>query len=364
MKRIIFHVGPPKTGSSAIQNCLAENAKQLRTHGILYPLHNRDSNFVSSGNMDSVFSKNSEGEWTFNQLKWQELEARFRRSTCHTLLLSSEFFFSKMEEITEHISHAHFIAYIRDPLATRESEYNQGVKRHGQTAAFNHLAVVSPGRLETLIDSWHKFGGHRFSLRMYHDTLFEGGNLITDFLVTIGAGNLTEKVKNKLINRSYSFEALEAKRFLNQYDIKGLNSELDLALQAYDGDITQYSLYPPKIYNQRRQESIEHLLRLRDTCKLPFITEFIKALKKDSPPLYFEQTSVPQYMEDVGRYLSDKYPKLYFEICHHILTEPGIESEAIVSFIKYYNGNEDKYKKLRDILDKPESLLVWFRSFF
>ena len=53
-KTIFIHVGPPKTGTSAIQNWFSKNADMLRTKGLFYPEHALDPNGVSSGNLSSI----------------------------------------------------------------------------------------------------------------------------------------------------------------------------------------------------------------------------------------------------------------------------------------------------------------------
>lgn len=46
---IIFHIGQPKTGSSALQGFLSENAKQLEANGVNYPFAEHED-VVSTGN--------------------------------------------------------------------------------------------------------------------------------------------------------------------------------------------------------------------------------------------------------------------------------------------------------------------------
>ncbi len=57
MINIIIHIGPPKTGTSAIQKWLKDHTDDLKQCGVYYPEHLEDSNGVSSGNLLSIFER-------------------------------------------------------------------------------------------------------------------------------------------------------------------------------------------------------------------------------------------------------------------------------------------------------------------
>ena len=46
---VIFHIGAPKTGSTAIQKFCLENRETLKEHGLYYPNHGVDKNGISGG---------------------------------------------------------------------------------------------------------------------------------------------------------------------------------------------------------------------------------------------------------------------------------------------------------------------------
>ncbi|MFT4941694.1 MAG: hypothetical protein ACI88A_004764, partial [Paraglaciecola sp.] len=133
VKKIFIHIGPPKTGSSAIQNWLCNNADYLSRQGIYYPTHDSDVNKISSGNVLSIYDRQEDKSLEFNESKVTELLERFNNGDWHTLLLSSEYFYNNCEELSKIFQDAIFIAYIRSPLEFLESTYNQSVKRHGNT---------------------------------------------------------------------------------------------------------------------------------------------------------------------------------------------------------------------------------------
>ncbi|MFT7261331.1 MAG: hypothetical protein ACI9MS_003205, partial [Glaciecola sp.] len=136
-KEIYIHVGPPKTGTSAVQKWLSSNQAILQKQGVLYPSHSVDANGVSSGNVNCIYDIDDKKQIQLNKDRLDILIRDFQASQFSILLLSSEFFFRQMEELKRLIPDAKFIAYIRNPIETKESGYNQSVKRHFQVKKLN-----------------------------------------------------------------------------------------------------------------------------------------------------------------------------------------------------------------------------------
>ena len=47
-RRVLLHVGCPKTGTSYLQDVLFRNQEVLREHDILYPAHRFDAHFLAA----------------------------------------------------------------------------------------------------------------------------------------------------------------------------------------------------------------------------------------------------------------------------------------------------------------------------
>ena len=88
------------------------------------------------------------------------------------MLLSSEFFFREMDEFKLHIPNAKFIAYIRNPLETKESSYNQSVKRHFQVKKINVVRRKQLPFMVRLVEFSEQFGEQDLVLRLYGERYF------------------------------------------------------------------------------------------------------------------------------------------------------------------------------------------------
>ncbi|NDV91686.1 hypothetical protein GTH32_10875 [Alteromonas sp. 345S023] len=258
---ILIHIGPPKSGTSAIQKWLLNNVEELKGQGVFYPKHLIDPNGVSSGNLLSLFTRVKKGKLEFSETKKQELLRDFELSGCSTLLLSSEFFFLQHPILAEVFPTAKFIAYLRYPVEVIESSYNQGVKRHGEVKKLGVPAKPKSFQLKTLERFIKSVGKERYILRPYHDACYVGGSLISDFCHVLGLPSSVchSETNHERVNTSYSLDALEFKRWFNQFQLGELQPVLDRFLQSYSANATGYSLIPAKTFNLYKEEYVSVL---------------------------------------------------------------------------------------------------------
>lgn len=79
--QFIFHIGPPKTGTSAIQYWCETHRDELLKHNIYYPAHDVDANGISPGNLQSIYSIGEENNHlTLNTKKTPKTHWRRRRT--------------------------------------------------------------------------------------------------------------------------------------------------------------------------------------------------------------------------------------------------------------------------------------------
>lgn len=311
MLNFIIHVGPPKSGTSAIQKWLFENRELLIDHGFYYPEHSIDKNGVSSGNLFALFESSQDGSLEFSADKLRILEKKAKITKCHTLILSSEFFFQHITLLAKELPTAAFLAYIRFPLEVVESSYNQGIKRHKQVQALGVSAKPLHFQFQELINKMKVAGTNRFRLRPYLKECFYDGDLISDFLYSVGLKpKLFVKDKNLFrVNPSYTLEALEFKRWFNQFELGGISHKLDIYLQGINDGTTSYSLVTPKMFEHHKALFIQRLMEVSKVYNIDNIEDFIEKAKNISQKKYVKQyLSDKEFHNMLERYL-ERHPE-------------------------------------------------------
>lgn len=312
-KKILIHIGPPKSGTSAIQYTLNWNRDILRSNGIEYPEHEVGHNGISSGNMSIILSLNENGQWQVCENKVINLLDEFERSEHHTLLLSSEYFFYLANVIAELIPQAQFIAYLRCPLETFESSYNQSVKRHYKTTAISFGKNLHITTLNILTETIKQIGKKRFILRAYLPISEKEYNLIEDFWIAVDLPHLPS---SKLVtNNSYSFEALEFKRWLNQFELINLDSEIDQALQAFSNGIKLFSFLPKDQFERYQKQALHNIRDFVHGNKVFNGKVLLKYLKNRSSLKLMDQSLSKEKLISVCDHLALHHPELYAQIC-------------------------------------------------
>ena len=233
---LIVHIGAPKTGSSAIQSKFTHYAKELQRQGIYYPSHLTDMNGISGGHWDlaSCLVDNDLGR-ARSLLAGYLKEAR--KVNC-TLLISAEGFFNFPERLLEIMPTRKFliVSFLRHPLESFQSSYNQDIKRHFSTSTIREfaksLACMKPAITgEPLIKWWELLGKEQLHIIPYSVYLsFDSPTILEKLL------GLHIEDNEARINRSYTPCALLFKRMLNTVLDKknaSMNHRLDLLLQSY-----------------------------------------------------------------------------------------------------------------------------------
>ncbi|HAD96684.1 MAG TPA: hypothetical protein DCG19_04710 [Cryomorphaceae bacterium] len=305
MQRILFHVGPPKTGTSFIQDFLNRNRAQLLQQGIYYPEHYVDPNGVSTGNRDSVYSKDH-----FDRRKLEQLIQKAEVAGAHTLLFSSEAFYRDVMEIHDNCPQAEFILYLRQPLQNMESYHNQAVKRNRKTEKFT-IANIDYSRFIRLKRYLDHCGQSCFTVRYYQKQCFRRNSLIADFLQSLSIPMVPEK-SNSVINPSYSLSALELKRRLNALPLsKYADYQLDKVLQNYKGGQQHFSLTPPEEYARYLDQIVDKLDALLSGYELPGWEDYLHALREDKPKPYHREELSPEEAIRVAQFIHDQNHGLY-----------------------------------------------------
>ena len=315
-KRIIVHVGPPKTGSSAIQKWLNQNQQLMQDNGYLYPSHNMDMNGISSGNFNTILDVTPERQVTFNRVRFIALLEEFNQSNYHTLLLSSEYFINQVKNILDVTKNVLFIAYVRPPIEFVESIYNQSIKRNGNSNIIALRSKLSAGAIDAIIELSQTCGHEHFMLRAYSESAGFYKSIIHDFCAAINFNVPVDAItEDERVNRSYSFEALEFKRWLNGYVGKRFDTQLDPILQRFDSGIEEFTLIPVELFEKYRTQSISLIQQRFKKLELAHQDDLITHVGAINRKRYCHQELNKQQFIKMASYLRHCDYHLYINLC-------------------------------------------------
>jgi hypothetical protein len=296
---VYIHIGPPKTATSAIQNWLQNNRNLLLSHGIFYPDHSVDENGVSSGNVLDVFDRKEDTKLIISDVKIKQLLQDCENNKCDTLLLSSEFFFFQVSDLLKVFPQAKLIVYLRFPLDVIESSYNQAVKRHNEIKQFGLPKEPKAYHLKFLENMFMKHGTEHFVVRFYERTMFVSGDIISDFNSILGLKH--DQPEPNIINSSYTFEALEFKRWLNTFLPSDYQQRVDGFLQSYDLGADSYSLIKPKQHRYYTEWFIAKLESFFELYPIKGSQQYLSAIKATEHKGFIPQTlSIEEFKRIVG----------------------------------------------------------------
>jgi hypothetical protein len=310
--KFYIHIGPGKTGSSAVQFALEKNIDSLKSNGIFYPKHSYDTNNISNGNAQAILDK-LDGINYVNKDKIGSLCDQAQRENCSSILLSSESFYPIINELISCVPNASYVAYIRNPLIEKNSAYNQRVKRKGFTGIFK---LARKKLFKPLCELNQINAKHRILLRSYLFDYDNSWNITDDLLNAIGARiKLNEPVK--YINNSYSFEALELKRSANNFLNKKDQQKLDLILQGYNVDHEKFSL----MSIDQQKSSNEMLLEILNeqiskTNHSNNLNKLVSFMEKNKTLSFKDQMNKDVCFENVYEYIATKDSGLLLKLRH------------------------------------------------
>ena len=220
--KLFLHIGHGKTGTSAIQSSLAIASERLAALGIEYPidtkLRDRASQLeITSGN----WKANSEASLT-DQL----LEITRRNKKNSTIILSSESLFWLIPDLLSRRTDwgdfidLHIIMAVREVEEMLSSEYQQLVKRHGNSMLLGQFI-----RTRNFVSSHHAKAAEIIDLMSQHKT----SNTIINYskhrkdisrliFKLIGAEEAypEDKMTGAVINRSLSRKELDFLIMINK----------------------------------------------------------------------------------------------------------------------------------------------------
>ena len=300
-KKIIYlHVGTPKTGTSAIQMFLADNALKLKSYGYEYPTlpYKYERNVRKERNAHFLFEKvhfengdiNFEESERRKQIGFQLIEKGLEEND--KVILTDESFWNgmrgknwrKFEELVqfakEHNAQVKVIVYLRCQEQFIYSWWRQNVKTGKTTVDWDTFLSDIPKQLVLNYAMQLKhfaqyIGRKNMIVRRYGTEYFVGGNIFTDFLSSIGIVDMEDFVlRENRVNKSIGDNFAEIKRvicMLSEED-RECASEISpffekIAVQCTElsNNVVEYSMYSQQELEQiwqRFQKSNEAVRKL------------------------------------------------------------------------------------------------------
>lgn len=208
LKKIFLHVGPDKTGSTAIQYALDGNRELLEQHSYLYAedrYHPLLASFFSNDpyriNLNNLLrDKLDIGKIRErDQAYIERLAAQIELSSAKYMILSYEGFTGLEEDelarlksfLNQYADKLELIYYIRPPFSYAISAMSQRI-RYGMPSWFIHPPVTEHRhRLEKLINV---FGKASINTRSFSKRRMIDGDVVADFLIQVGLPRDLKKV--------------------------------------------------------------------------------------------------------------------------------------------------------------------------
>lgn len=325
---VIFHIGAPKTGSTAIQKFCLENRETLKELGLYYPNHGVDKNGISGGHSSlgqALIENRLDDAATIlgNYVK----EAK--DNNC-VLLLSAESIFYSPDKLAVLLGDLKFklVAFYRAPLEALYSNYNQLVKRHFLTtdiASYCKAQLEKPNGFLTseAHAKWlEKYGHNKIALISYCEATLKTLPIQKLFLISLGLDHRhVEKnfiIENKFVNRSYPLSALELKRMLNFVltdEFEDINDKVDIYLQSIaDTDVEQHDIETrvSKELYYRLEQTTESNFKYQVEAVLYKVRSLSKSEKGKSSPLSAMQLNIQIFQ--LLKKMSEREPELFDEL--------------------------------------------------
>ncbi len=225
-RRLILHIGMPKTGTSTLQQALCSHPELLGRFGVLYPHpmfdqsnHNMVATlFHDEQSMPREFSRG--GSVPLETIRddgrafWADVSQQIRRSDAETVVLSGEYFFFMRDEwmvelqvlLADLFDDIHVVAYVRHPADHYLAFMQQTVKASFVIQSPAEVRMSSRVNLGRYLDA---FDGS-VSVRPFEREALDGGSVVTDFVGRFlpGGVELAKGIEVVDLNESMSAEAM------------------------------------------------------------------------------------------------------------------------------------------------------------
>jgi len=158
-KRVLLHVGTPKTGTSYLQDVLFRNKRVLAEHGILYPAERFDDQFLAALDLMRLpwGGLESEAVGAWDRLAEQVRGWKDTAIISHEILATASR--SQVGRALESLGHhdgteIHVVLSVRDLVRQIPAEWQENVKHRRTISYARFLEEVRDPRRESRIATW------------------------------------------------------------------------------------------------------------------------------------------------------------------------------------------------------------------
>jgi len=214
-KKVILHIGTPKTGTSYLQHVLYHNRGQLRRHGIAYPAARHDAHFLAALDLMRMPWGGLESQAIGS---WDKLAESVRRAP-GTAIISHEILATasraQIGRALDSLGHGHgaevhLVLSVRDLVRQIPAEWQENVKHRAALSYGKFLAQIQDPRREGRIPTW-----------------FWGVQEVPDILDRWGHDLPPEHVHVVTVPPTGGSRDLLWKRFVEAFGLDGIDLQLD-----------------------------------------------------------------------------------------------------------------------------------------
>lgn len=217
VKELIIHLGDCKTGSTAIQSCLLDNAYKLSNATICYPP--RFNNNPLAWTLSTL--PNRSEHRNHREERFKRFGDRLDESDADFGVISAEDFeFVRPEELKEALdefwpqyeNRTRFVSYVRPHTGRLLSGFAEDLKQTGNDgdllSFFHHRLMGGHFDYAPRFLGWREVFGDAFTLRPFVRDQFFGGDVVKDFLFFVTGDKDLEVGSVAVSNTSLSLRSL------------------------------------------------------------------------------------------------------------------------------------------------------------
>lgn len=356
---LLLHIGPGKTGSSAIQAWLSRKSEELARCGFLYPRPEGEAKEFTGNGQGLAGLLNEPRSVKADRFPevLEKVLVSYRsfadEMRCHTILLSSEFFPTSLRENLELFKqraelyfNLKVVGFVRDPYWWLWSCWGQSVKRAGMYKDFATYALKEASVLSETIS---QFVSHFDNVQLL---VYQANELLKSFTRAIGVPDeLVDSDLDKNVNRSLCRNEIEVLLAVNRtFQDAALSQRISDQMLRLNPHAAPYKVFDPLLaatIREANEPALATIRRLIINPEVPLI---------DDAEVTSDQKAVTEFSVDRATFdLVLTSVKAWLEECSpHLLLQQMAKQ---VSVEEQYEGLlPERFNSIEYLLLNPDVL--------